>query len=70
MSGGVLLYVDAKSVECNEADEPFSTASVRFEFRQGNAVAAIFEYHLHRHVDVDLIDGATDDVAAETWAVV
>jgi hypothetical protein len=26
MSGGVLLYVDAKSIECNEADEPFSTA--------------------------------------------
>jgi len=26
MSGGVLLYVDAKSVERNEANEPFSTA--------------------------------------------
>jgi hypothetical protein len=26
MSGGVLMYVDAKSVERNEAGEPFSTA--------------------------------------------
>jgi len=26
MSGGVLLYVDAKSVKRNEANEPFSTA--------------------------------------------
>jgi hypothetical protein len=26
MSGGVLLYVDVKSLERNEANEPFSTA--------------------------------------------
>jgi len=26
MSGGVLMYVDAKSVERNDAGEPFSTA--------------------------------------------
>jgi hypothetical protein len=26
MSGSVLMYVDAKSIERNEADEPFSTA--------------------------------------------
>jgi hypothetical protein len=25
MSGSVLMYVDAKSIERNEADEPFST---------------------------------------------
>jgi hypothetical protein len=26
MSGSVLMYVDAKSIKRNEADEPFSTA--------------------------------------------
>jgi hypothetical protein len=26
MSGGVLLYVDAKSIKCNEASEVFSAA--------------------------------------------
>ena len=30
MSGGVLLYVDAKSVECNEAYESFSAACQGF----------------------------------------
>src|SRR5262245_42995251 len=33
MSGGVLfLYVDAKSVECNEAYEPFSAVCKRFVY--------------------------------------
>ena len=37
MSGGVLfLYVDAKSVECNEAYESFSATCSRreYEYRQ------------------------------------
>jgi hypothetical protein len=30
MSGGVLLYVDAKSAECNEAGEAFSATGYAF----------------------------------------
>src|SRR5262249_49898008 len=47
-----------------------SKALAGLELRQLNAAAGIFEYPFHRHVDVDLIDGAADDVAAETRAVV
>ena len=42
----------------------------RSKFRQRHPFTAIFEDNLHRHVDVDLFDGATDDVAAESRPVV
>ena len=70
MSGGVLLYVDAKSVERNEAGVPFSAALAGFKLRQRNAVAAVFEYHFHRHIDADFIDWTADDVAAESRPIV
>src|SRR5262245_60215706 len=40
MSRGVLSYVDAKSVECNEAGEPFSSAwrCIKFD-SQGSKLA-------------------------------
>ena len=64
------MYVDAKSVKRNEAGGPFSAALAGFKLRQRNAVAAVFEYHFHRHVDVDFIDWTADDVAAEARTVV
>jgi hypothetical protein len=54
----------------NEAVETFSAASGRLKLRQRDSVAAVFEDDLHRHIDVDFVDRATDDVAAEARAVV
>ena len=40
------------------------------KLRQGDAFAGVFEHNLHRHVDVNLFDGAADNVAAESRAFV
>ena len=42
----------------------------RFELWQRDTVAAVFEHDFDRHVDFDLLDGTTDDVAAKARAVV
>ena len=42
----------------------------RLKLRQRDSVAAVFEDDLHRHIDVDFVDRATDDVAAKARAVV
>jgi hypothetical protein len=45
MSGGVLSYVDAKSVEGNEAGEPFSSAwrCIKFDSR---SIKVATPYHI------------------------
>ena len=54
----------------DHVSRPRLKALARFELRQRNAFTAVFEDHFHGHVDVDLFDGATDDVAAKSRPIV
>jgi uncharacterized membrane protein len=45
-------------------------SSSRLELRQCDSVAALFENDLHRHIDMDLVDRAADDVAAKARSLV
>ena len=40
------------------------------ELRQCDSVTAVFENDLHRHIDMDLVDWAADDVAAKARSLV
>ena len=51
---------ETKLVEdCKEA------SSCRHELRQCHTLSAIFENNSHRHIDVNLVNRAADDIAAE-----
>src|SRR5258706_601900 len=77
MDGGILSLMHRSHTVKHDA-VPFShrilqaflQGSARFELRQRDAVAAVFEDGLHRHVDLYLLDRAADDGGAQTWTVV
>jgi hypothetical protein len=45
-------------------------SSYWLELWQCDSVAAVFKNDLHRHIDIDVVDRAADDVAAETRPLV